>query len=263
MRWRKTVCALGYCRKPSLGNPADEAHHPDPLLQRGRAAAADARRPAARGGGLRRRRVAGDRRRLDRRDGRGRARARRRPPRAPDQQQGPRGRLPGGHRHGAEARRRRDRQHRRRQPVLRRRTSRSSCARSSTGAPTWCRRPRGRRDRALLAAEEGAAAPRLVGRAPGLLDLGARHDLGLPRLQPRGGDPDAGRLEVHLHAGDDHPGRQAAGRDRPRPGPHQPEDARVAPVPLDGRLRAPQRGLDLPHLRPVRAAARVLEPRRC
>ena len=102
----------------------------------------------------------------------------------------------------------------------------------------------------------------LVGRAPGLLDLGARHDLGLSRLQPRGGDPDAGRLEVHLHAGDDHPGGQAAGGGRPRAGPHQPQDARVAAVPLDGRLRAPQRGVDLPHLRPVRAAARVLEPRR-
>ena len=87
------------------------------------------------------------------------------------------------------------------------------------------------------------------------------HDLGLPRLQPRGGDPDDGRLEVHLHARDDHPGGQAAGRDRPRPGPHQPEDARVAPVPLDGLLRAAQRRLDLPHLRAVRAAAGLLEPR--
>ena len=38
--------------------------------------------------------------------------------------------------------------------------------------------------------------------------------------------------------GDDHPGRQAARRDRPRAGAHQPEDARVAPVPLDGRLCA-------------------------
>ena len=78
-----------------------------------------------------------DRRRLDRRHGRGRARPRRRSSRAPDQQQGPGRRLSGGHRHGPEARRGRDRQHRRRQPVLRRRTSRGSCARSSTDAPTW------------------------------------------------------------------------------------------------------------------------------
>ena len=85
---------------------------------------------------------------------------------------------------------------------------------------------------------------------------------GFQGLQPRGGDPDDGRLAVHLHARDDHPGGQAAGRDRPRPGPHQPHHARVAPVPLDGRLRAPQRGLDLSHLRPVRAAAGVLEPGR-
>ena len=102
-----------------------------------------------------------------------------------------------------------------------------------------------------------------LGRAPGLLDHGARHDLRLPRLQPRGGDADHGRLALHLHAGDDHPGRQAARRDRPRPDPHQPEDPRVAAVSLDVGLRAPQRGLDLPHLRPVRAAARVLEPGRC
>ena len=74
------------------------------------------------------------------------------------------------------------------------------------------RRPRGRRHRALLAAEEDAAAARLVGRAPGVLDDDPRHDLGLPRLQPRGRDPDHGRLEVHLHARDDHPGGQAARR---------------------------------------------------
>ena len=67
-------------------------------------------------------------------------------------------------------------------------------------------------DRALLAAEEAPAAPRLVGRAPGVGDRRAGHDLRLPRLQPRGRAPDAGRLEVHLHARDDHPGRQDAGR---------------------------------------------------
>ena len=53
---------------------------------------------------------------------------------------------------------------------------------------------------------------------------GARHDLRLPRLQPRGRAADAGRLAVHLHARDDHPGGQDAGRDRPRPDPDEPED---------------------------------------
>ena len=42
---------------------------------------------------------------------------------------------------------------------------------------------------------------------------------------------------------------------------HQPEDARVAPVPVDGLLRAPQRGRDRPDLRAVRAAAGVHDAR--
>ena len=97
-----------------------------------------------------------------------------------------------------EARRRRDRQHRRRQPVLRpgRREARASDPRRARRHGR--RRPRGRRHRALLAVEEDPAASRLVGRAPGVLHLGARHDLGLSRLQPRGGDPDDGRLEASL-----------------------------------------------------------------
>ena len=60
------------------------------------------------------------------------------------------------------------------------------------------------------------AAPGLLGGAPGLVHRGPRHHLGLSRLQPRGGAADAGGLEVHLHAGDDHPGGQAAGGGRPR-----------------------------------------------
>ena len=42
-------------------------------------------------------------------------------------------------------------------------------------------------------------------------------------------------LETIIQAG------QAARGGRPRAGPHQPEDARVAAVPVDGRLRAAQR----------------------
>ena len=137
--------------------------------------------------GLRRGRVAGHRRRLDRPHHRGRARARRRPHRAPDEQQGPGLRLPGGARRRAEARRRRDRQHRRRQPVLRRRHPQARRSRSSRGDADMVVGDREvDDDRALLAAEEGAAAARLVGRAAGVADHGAGHDLGLPRLQPRG-----------------------------------------------------------------------------
>ena len=105
-----------------------------------------------------------------------------------------------------------------------------------------------------------SAAGRLVGRTAGLLDLRSGHDLRLSRLQPRGGDPDARGLAVHLHARDDHPGRQDAGSARARACPDQPGHARVAAVPLDVGLRAPERDLDLPHLRPVRASADLLEP---
>ena len=114
----------------------------------------------------------------------------------------------------------------------------------------------------VLAAQEAPAAARLGRRARRLGDRRARHDLGLSRLQPRGGAADHHRLALHLHARVDHPGRQAARRDRPRPDPHQPQDAAVAAVPVDVVLRAPQRRLDLPHLRPVRAAARVPGRRR-
>ena len=248
-------------KRHGVGFTPSEAHHPDPLLQRGRPASADARRAAARGGGVRRRGVAGDRRRLTD-DTVAVARA-----------------------HGVDH-------------LVRLTNNKGLATGFQAGIDTALKlgadvivntdadnqyygpdvarlvRPilDGRADMVVgdrevgeiehfSPSEEDAAAPRLVGRAPGILDLGARHDLRLSRLQPRGRDPDDGRLAVHLHAGDDHPGGQAAGRDRPRPGPHQPEDARVAPVPVDGRLRAPQRDLDLPHLRPVRAAASVLEPR--
>ena len=43
--------------------------------------------------------------------------------------------------------------------------------------------------------------------------------------------------------------------------PHQPQDARVAAVPVDGGLHPPQRAVDLPDLLPVRAAEGVLERR--
>ena len=211
--------------------------------------------------GLRRRRVARHRRRVDRPDDRGRARARRRPHRPADQQQGPRERLPGGPRRRPQARRRRDRQHRRRQPVRRPRHRDARRADRRRRRRHGRRRPPGDDDRALLAGEEDAPAARLLGRAPGVADRRPRHHLGLPRLQPRGRAQPPGRLEVHLHARDDHPGGEDDGRDRPRAGPDQPEAARVAPVPVDVDLHPPQRGLDLPHLRALRAAARVHDRR--
>ena len=187
---------------------------------------------------------------------------RRRPPRAPDQQQGPRGRLPGGHRHRAEARRRRDRQHRRRQPVLRRRRAQARRADPARAAPTWSSataRSAGIEHFSPL--KKAAAAARLVGRAPGLLDLVPDTTSGFRAYNREAAIQMMVVSQLHLHARDDHPGGQAAGGDRPRAGAHEPEDARVAAVPVDGRLRAPQRDLDLPHLRAVRAAAGVLEPR--
>ena len=163
--------------------------------------------------GLRRGRVARHRRRLDRPHHRGRARARRRPHRPPDQQQGPGRRLPGRARRRPEARRRRDRQHRRRQPVLRRRHPASSSRRSSSGDADMVVG-----DREVMTIEHFSPLKKRLQRLGSWVvrqasdDRRARHDLRLPRLQPRGRARDAGRLEVHLHARDDHPGRQDAGR---------------------------------------------------
>ncbi|MBA3263078.1 MAG: class I SAM-dependent methyltransferase [Thermoleophilaceae bacterium] len=204
--------------------------------------------------------MARDRRRVDRPHGRGRSCRRRGPRRAPHQQPGARGRLPGRARCLPQARRRRDRQHRRRQPVRRRRHPQAAGADPRGPRRHGHRRPRDRSDRAFLTREEAAPALGQRGRAARLGHACGRHDLGVPRLQPRGGAPDPGGLEVHLHARVDHPGGQDAGGGRPRPDQHQPEDARVAPVPLDGGLRTAQRGVDLPHLRPLRAPAAV--PRR-
>ena len=64
-------------------------------------------------------------------------------------------------------------------------------------------------------------------------------------------------LETIIQAG------KMLGRRRPRPGPHERAAARVAPVPVDVELHPAQRGLDLPDLRDVRAAARVHDRGRC
>ena len=209
------------------GTAHDEADHPDSLQGRGRATAGHACRPAALTRRLRLDRVAGDRRRVDRRDDRRRAGARRRAHRPPDQQQGARQRLPGRHGRRAEARRRRDRQHRRRQPVPRRRRREARRPDRRRNRRHGDRRPRRGLDRALLAAQEAPPATRLARRPRRLGNRCARHDVGLPRLQPRGRAADPDRLSLHLHARVDHPVRQAAGRARSRPGRHQPGDART------------------------------------
>ena len=161
-----------------------EAHHPDSLLRRGATAPHHAEGASAQGRGLRHRRVAGDRRRLDRRHGRGGALARGRPHRPPDQQQGPRGRVPGGSRRRAEARSRRDRQHRRRQSVRRHRHPEAGRADRQRARGHGRRRPPGGDGRALLAGQEAAAAPRLMGRAPGVGNDDPGRHVRLPRLQP-------------------------------------------------------------------------------
>ena len=211
--------------------------------------------------GLRHRRVARHRRRLDRPHDRGRARARRRPHRPADQQQGPGGRLPGRPRRVPEARRRRDRQHRRRQPVLRPATSRSSSRRSSPATPTWSSATA-----RSMTIEHFSPLKKSLQRLGSWVvrqasdDRGARHDVGLPRLQPRGRAPDVQvvskftyTLETIIQAG-----KMLVAIDHV-PIRTNPQDARVAAVPVDVVLRAPQPRLDLPHLLAVRAAAGVHE----
>ncbi len=158
-------------------------------------------------------------------------RARRGPHRSPDEQQGPGRRLPGRPRRWPEARCGRDRQHRCRQPVQRRRHPAARRADPEGHRRHGRRRPSGGDHRALLTAEGAPAALRQLGRPPGVLHRRAGYDVGLPRLQPRGRAATRRRFEVHLHARDDHPGGQAARRDRSRPDPHEREAAREPPLP--------------------------------
>ena len=58
--------------------------------------------------------------------------------------------------------------------------------------------------------QEAPAAAGELGRAPRLRHRRARHDLGLPRLQPRGGAAAPDRLQLHLHAREPDPGGQEA-----------------------------------------------------
>ena len=227
------------------------------MLQRGRPAAHHARRPPAPDQRLRRGGVARGGRRLDRSHDRGRARARRGPHREADQQQGPGHRVPGGPRRLPEARRRRGGEHRRGQPVRRARHTEAGGADPRGPRGHGRRRPGGGVGGALLAAEEAAPAARELGGPRSVGDRRSRHHVGLPRLQPGGRDPGAGGLEVHLHPGDHHPGREDARRGRAHPDSHQSEGPGIAALSVDVVVRAPQHGLALPHLRAVRAAQGV------
>ena len=167
-----------------------------------------------------------------------------------------------GHRHRPEARRGRDRQHRRRQPVLRPGRRHGSCSRSSRGARTWSSATaRSRGIEHFSALKKAAAAPRLVGRAPGVLDLGADTTSGFraynreAAIQMLVVSKFTYTLETIIQAG-----KLLVAID------HVP--VRTNPQTRESRL-FPSMGayvrrnalVDLPHLRPVRAAARVLEPR--
>ena len=183
-----------------------------------------------------------DRRRLDRPHGRGRPRVRGRAHRPPDQQQGPRRRLPGRARRLPEARRRHRRQHRRRQPVPAAPTSPSWWRRSSPARPTWSSATaRSARSTTSPAPRKGCSgsAAGSCGGSPGteITDTtsGFRAYNREAALQLSVVDNFTYTLESLIQAGkmlvavDEVDGRD------------QPADARVAAVRLDRRLRAPQR----------------------
>ena len=240
-----------------------EAHHPDPLLERGAAAARDARRPPPRAARIRHRRVADHRRRLDRRHGRGRPAPRGRPHRAPDEQQGAGHRLPGRPRRLPEAAAPTSSSTPTPTTSTTAPTSPSSCGRSSRDAPTWSSATA--RSSSI---EHFSPLKKLLQRL-GSWVVRAASSTDVPDTTSgfRAYNREAAiqmlvvnkftyTLETIIQAG-----KLLVATDHVAD-PHQPGHARVAPVPVDVGLRAPQRGLDLPHLRAVRAAARVLGRRR-
>ena len=167
---------------------------------------------------------------------------RRRPHRQADEQQGPRGRLPGGPRRRAEARRRRRSSTPTPTTSTTGATSRSSSRRSSRGDADMVVG-----DRQVETIEHFSPLKKLLQKLGSWVVRQASATT-VPDTTSgfRAYNREAALQmqvvsQIHLHAGDDHPGGQAAGRRRPRPDPHEREDARVAPVPVDGRLRAPQR----------------------
>ena len=189
--------------------------------------------------------------------------ARRRPHRAPHQQPGAGRGIPGRARRVPEARRRRDREHRRRQPVLRRRHPEAASRRSSPARPTWSIGDR-ETDQiehfSPLKKRLQRLGSAVVRRASGTnvpdTTSGFRAYNREAALQMQVVSKFTYTLETIIQAG-----KQTVAIDHV-PIRTNPTDARVAPVPVDVAVRAPQHGLDLPHLLALRAAAACSSPPR-
>ncbi len=205
-------------------------------------------------------RDARDRRRLDRPYRRGRPRARGRPHRPADQQQGPCGRLPGRPGRLPEARRR----HRSSTPT----PTTSTAARTS---PSWSPRSWRARQTWSSATATSAAIEHFSGPKKALQRLGSwvvRRLSGTEIADATSGfraysreaalellvvDNFTYTLESLIQAGKKR-------RRRRGPDPHQPQDPRIAALRLDLGLRPAQRPRDPAHLRPVRAAEGLYRP---
>ncbi len=232
----------------------EQAHHPDPVPQRGRDAAGHAGgtpeihpRHRHHRSPRRRRRVAGW-------YGGCRARRRRRSRRSAAAQQRARRCLRRRHRRIAQARRRLHRQYRRRQPVSGRPDPGAARAAAERRSGHRHRRSKHCRGPAHVVAKAPAAAAGELGGAPGLEHVGPRHDERVPRVYPRRGAAHDHRVGVLLHARVDHPGGQEADGDRPRADRDQPAHAEV-PALRQRVLLHQAIGRDhRPHLRDVRAA---------
>ncbi len=178
----------------------------------------------------RRGRDPGHRRRIDRPDDRGRARARRHALRAPRPDHGPGPVVPRRRRLRVGARRGHRREHRRRQPVPAGPDPRPGGPDRRAARGHRDRGPADVDDRALLAVQEADA----TGRQPGGQRRGrhgsARRGQRLPRVLARLPAPAEHRDRLQLHDGDDHPGRPQAAPDRERAGRDERQDPRVAPL---------------------------------
>ena len=188
---------------------------------------------------------------------------RRRAHRPPDQQQGPRRRLPGRARRLPEARRRRDRQHRRRQPVPRRRHPEAGRADPRRRGRHGRRRPPGRARSSTSPAPRSACSGSAAGSCGALSGTeitdttsGFRAYNREAALQLLVVDNFTYTLESLIQAG-----KMLVAVDQVQIGTN-PKTRESRLFAIDRRLRAPQRAGDPAHLRPLRAAARLHHRRR-
>ena len=204
--------------------------------------------------GHRRHRAARHRRRQHRPHRGGRPRQRRAPRGQPPREPRPGACVHDRHRGEPARRRRHHREHRCRQPVRRRRHPGAGGA----GARRRGRR-RGRHPAAVghldvLAGEEGAAARRHPRRARAVGHRRARRHQRVPGVLPRGRAAPAGARQLHLHAGDHHPGRRRGAQAEGGADPRQPAVAAVTAGQELVQLRPPIGADDHPQLRPLPAA---------